>query len=141
MIELDVSLDNFSYPIIIGENIIAGSSSRIKSLKTAGKCLLVTDDNVAKLYGSILQEGILNTGLKVEVAVVRHGENAKSFKVAEEVFSQAIIAGLDRKSPIIALGGGVIGDLAGFIAATYLRGVPFMQIPTSLLAGRFKCRR
>ena len=81
-----------------------------------------------------LSEGFTKAGFNAKIAIIPAGEQSKSLSVAETLYTQAIEHGLDRKSPIIALGGGVVGDLAGFIAATFMRGVPFIQMPTSLLA-------
>jgi 3-dehydroquinate synthase len=98
------------------------------------KTLIVTDANVSPLYAGILADSLTTAGFTPHILVVEPGEGSKSLATADKVFTKAISAGFDRRSPIIALGGGVIGDLAGFVAATYLRGVPFIQVPTTLLA-------
>ncbi|BBB93308.1 MAG TPA: 3-dehydroquinate synthase [Methylomusa anaerophila] len=134
MAEVTVNLGNDSYLI----EIIPGSISQIgKSLNRmpfTRKALVVTDDTVGALYGKDVLDSLTGAGYTREIMYVRPGESSKSIKVMEEIYTKAIAMGLDRKSPIIALGGGVVGDLTGFAAATYLRGVPFIQVPTTLLA-------
>lgn len=100
----------------------------------AGNTLVVTDENVRPLYGEAVKNALEAAGWQVRMAVVPAGESAKTFCWAQRLYDEALLAGIDRKRPIIALGGGVVGDLAGFVAATFLRGVPFVQLPTTLLA-------
>ncbi|MDG5787595.1 3-dehydroquinate synthase [Evansella sp. AB-P1] len=95
--------------------------------------LIITDDKVASLFLDDVVKSF-PVGTKVESVIVPHGEKAKSFNQFENVLTAALEYNLDRKSMIIALGGGVVGDLAGFVAATYMRGIPFVQMPTTLLA-------
>ena len=87
-----------------------------------------------KIYSGEISLILESAGLDVHLVTIPAGENSKSLAEAEKIYTAAIEFGLDRKSAIFALGGGVVGDLTGFVAATYLRGVPFIQIPTSLLA-------
>ncbi len=98
------------------------------------KLLVVCDENVYRLYYPIMDNMLSKYGYKHSVAVVPPGEDTKSLKHANSLYTAALDAHLDRDSTIIALGGGVVGDLAGFIAATYMRGIGFIQIPTTLLA-------
>ena len=115
-----VDLGAKSYEIFIGENILSGVENFL-----SGKALLVTQKNILDLC---------KENFPYEVALIPDGETSKSLSVAEKVFTRAIESGLDRKSVIIALGGGVVGDLAGFVAATFMRGINLIQIPTTLLA-------
>ncbi|MBQ6130908.1 MAG: 3-dehydroquinate synthase [Selenomonadaceae bacterium] len=115
-----VDLGAKSYEIFIGKDIL-GSVEKFVS----GKALLVTQENIFKLCGE---------KFPYEVALIPDGETSKSLGEAEKLFTRAIEAGLDRKSVVIALGGGVVGDLAGFVAATFMRGINLIQIPTTLLA-------
>ena len=115
-----VDLGAKSYEIFIGENILSGVENFV-----SGKALLVTQKNILDLC---------KENFPYEVALIPDGETSKSLSVAEKVFTRAIEAGLDRKSVIIALGGGVVGDLAGFVAATFMRGINLIQVPTTLLA-------
>ena len=113
-----VDLGAASYEIFIGENILGGVEKFVK-----GKALLVTQKNIP-----------CAEKFPYEVAFIPDGEIFKSLGEAEKLYTRAIEAGLDRKSVVIALGGGVVGDLAGFVAATFMRGINFIQIPTTLLA-------
>ena len=134
MRKVKVNLAENSYDIFIGENLENAFSKLITTAKFSAKVLVISDENVGKVYGPKLMQLLNKEGLTAELYLVEAGEHSKSLEVAEKIYSKAITMGLDRKSAIFALGGGVVGDLAGFIAATYLRGVPFVQLPTSLLA-------
>ena len=133
MAKLHVDLPQHGYDIFIGVSL---AEALTPFLAAAGysKALIVSDTNVGKLYMSTLQDILAAVGLPAEQVRVPAGETAKSLAEAEKIYTRAIEAGLDRRSAIFALGGGVVGDLAGFIAATYMRGVSFLQVPTSLLA-------
>lgn len=134
MAEVRVNLAANSYTIHIGTDIAGDVSRLLASLGFIDKLLVVTDDNVGKIYGDDVIKNLRKDGFLAELFCVRPGEDSKAINVAMDLYTKAITMGLDRKSPIVALGGGVVGDLAGFVAATYLRGVPFIQMPTSLLA-------
>ena len=134
MRKVRVDLGEKSYDIVIGYGIEQEIKDFVTSAGYSSKALLITDTHVGPLYGKKVQELLSETGLTVTMVQIPAGESSKNLTVANEVFTRAIELGLDRKSPIFALGGGVVGDLAGFIAATYMRGVPFIQVPTSLLA-------
>lgn len=134
MREVKVELGEKSYSIYIGYGLEEELQAFVRRAGFSPKALLVTDTNVGPLYGSKVKKLLQAAGLQVEIAQVPAGESSKCLAVAEGLYTKAIELGLDRKSPIFALGGGVVGDLAGFIAATYMRGVPFVQLPTSLLA-------
>jgi len=135
-----VDLAEKSYPIFLDDNwntlfekARACLENRQGSLK-GRKMLIITDENVHELYHNPVKEAFETWGMVTATAVVPPGEASKSLQQAEELYTKALEAGLDRHSLIAALGGGVIGDLAGFTASTYMRGIPFIQIPTSLLA-------
>ena len=129
-----VELGSNSYDIYIGSVINDELKRFIDGTKFSKKALLVSDTNVEKIFGSKIKHILESSGLEVKLVTIPAGETSKSLVEAEKIYTEAIEFGLDRKSAIFALGGGVVGDLTGFIAATYLRGVPFVQIPTSLLA-------
>ena len=131
---VDVALGNRSYGIVIGSGLADDITSFVRAAGYSAHGMIVTDTNIAPLYAAQTAELLARAGIRAEVVSVPAGESAKSLTQANELFTRAIEMGLDRKSPIIALGGGVVGDLAGFVAATYMRGVPFIQLPTSLLA-------
>ncbi len=129
-----VDLGEKSYDIIIGHDLKTQISDFVKKQNFSKNALIITDTNIAPLYADKVKSILETADLDVEIAVIPAGEQSKSLTVAEELYTKAIEHGLDRKSPIFALGGGVVGDLGGFIAATFMRGVPFIQMPTSLLA-------
>ncbi len=135
---IPVQLDKRSYSIYLDDNwdsLFQEGFSGIQMKDESGKkLLLITDKNVAHWYYQSVAAQFEDLGFSITAAIVKPGESAKTLKAAEKLYDIALAANLDRKSLIAALGGGVIGDLAGFIAATYMRGVPFIQIPTSLLA-------
>lgn len=134
MREVRVDLPERGYDILIGENLQEPFAAFFREASFSSKALIVSDANVGKRYAGALAELLRAGGREAGVFLLPAGENAKSLAQAERVYTRAIEIGLDRKSAIVALGGGVVGDLAGFIAATYMRGVPFVQVPTSLLA-------
>ncbi|MDR3565097.1 MAG: 3-dehydroquinate synthase [Negativicutes bacterium] len=134
MSEVRVDLPNGRYTIYIEPTGIDRLGVLVKQLKLADRALVVTDDHVGALYGRQVLRSLGEAGIEAELESVLPGEGAKDLTVAMKLYTKAIAMELDRKSPIIALGGGVVGDLAGFVAATYMRGVPFIQVPTSLLA-------
>lgn len=129
-----VELGPDSYDIVIGSNALDSLPDFVAKKEYSRSALIVTDTNVGPLYGEKVESLLAGAGIRAAVAAIPAGESSKSLTVVEEVFTRAIEGGLDRRSPVIALGGGVVGDLGGFIAAAYMRGVPFIQIPTSLLA-------
>lgn len=134
MEEVRVKVGQDGYSIYIGQHTLAQLGNLMGRNGLTGKALVLTDAQVGALYGEQVLGILTEAGFTAELFAVPPGEDSKSLAVAETVFSKAITMGLDRKSVIVALGGGVVGDLAGFIAATYLRGIPFVQVPTTLLA-------
>ena len=134
MRKVSVDLPSNGYDILIGEGLDAEIASFFESADFSSRVLILSDTNVGKLYADSLAKLLQRAGKQTAVHLVPAGESSKSLAEAERVYTKAIEQRLDRKSAIVALGGGVVGDLAGFIAATYMRGVPFVQIPTSLLA-------
>ena len=133
MTKVRVDLGADSYDIFIGEKILGNIGKFIEESNFTQKVLIVTDTNGEKFLDNLTDE-LTAHEINFEVAVIPAGEPSKNLREVEKIYTQAIEFGLDRKSPIIAFGGGVVGDLAGFVAATYLRGVPFIQVPTTLLA-------
>ena len=123
-----------SYDIIIGENILPEAGERIRSLPDVRQAVIVSDDLVFPLYGKVVSESLEAAGIYTESYVFPHGENSKSLSVYEQVMEYLCACHLTRSDALIALGGGVTGDLTGFAAATYQRGIRFIQIPTTLLA-------
>jgi 3-dehydroquinate synthase len=130
---VDVSLGDRSYDIEIGAEL-GKVGARIQGLGLGSKIALVTNPTVKKLYGQRLVDGLKAAGFLVLSIEVPDGEQYKNLDWANAVYTALLTNGFDRKSALIALGGGVIGDLTGFAAATFMRGVPFIQVPTTLLA-------
>lgn len=133
---LQVDLGERSYPIYIGSGLLARSGEFFIEHKLSMKSpvLIVTDDNVAPLYLHVVEASLQKAGYRTVSVTVVAGEKSKSLEVYENLMTAAIEGGLDRRSVVVALGGGVVGDLAGFVAATYMRGVAFVQMPTTILA-------
>lgn len=124
-----------SYRIQIQSGLLQEAAPFLLSLfNQRAKLLLVSDSNTRHLFGDEMAQHLSEAGFSVYPFTVQEGEHAKSLSVAESLFSYAIEVGLSREDVMIALGGGVVGDLVGFCAATYFRGIPFVQIPTTLLA-------
>jgi 3-dehydroquinate synthase len=129
-----VPLGDRSYEILIGSKLLDSLGDRCRRVKLNGRCAVVTDSNVGPKYADVCIASLKRAGFTPTVITIPAGEAAKSLTVAGQVYDQLARHRLERKSFIIALGGGVVGDLAGFVAATYLRGIPFVQVPTTLLA-------
>ncbi|MFC7682024.1 3-dehydroquinate synthase [Paenibacillus sp. GCM10028914] len=133
---LQVELGDRSYPIYIGSGLLnqIGDLSIKHGISVQSTHLIVTDEQVASHYLKKVENLMAEAGFKTVSHVVPSGESSKSLAVFEQVMTTAIQGKLDRSSAVFALGGGVVGDLAGFVAATYMRGVTFVQIPTTILA-------
>ena len=134
MRELLVNLGENSYKIEIEKGIIKDIPRRIRKIFNGEKIFIITDKNVDKYYGDIVLNSLKKDGFNVAKYCIEPGEESKSFDTLLEIYDKLLDFKLTRKDLIITLGGGVIGDLGGFVAATFLRGVSFVQIPTSLLA-------
>src|SRR5258708_7258144 len=131
---IKVPLGVRSYTISIGSNLLSRLGQECKRLYLGQRCAVITDRNVAPHYGQAAVENLEAAGFEPTLITVPAGESAKSLKVVASCYDQLAEARLERKSFVVALGGGVVGDLAGFVAATFLRGIDFVQIPTTLLA-------
>lgn len=131
---LDVGLGDRSYPIFIEDGIMATVGADLAKRKIAKRFAVIADDNVARLYGSTLMRSLSEAGIAAELLTFPQGEASKNLQVFAGLASRLAQLGIDRKDGLIALGGGVTGDLTGFLAASYLRGLPFVQVPTTLLS-------
>lgn len=134
MKELQVNLLNATYNIKIEKNLLNRLGKEVLKLYKGEKIVVITDDNVNSFYGAAVENSLKAEGYNTLKIVLKPGEKTKSFDYLMEVYNKLIAFKVNRGSLILALGGGVIGDLAGFCAATFLRGVPYIQVPTSLLA-------
>ncbi|HEU5047167.1 MAG TPA: 3-dehydroquinate synthase [Rickettsiales bacterium] len=131
---LRVELGSRSYDIAIGEGLIGRAGELMSPLLKRKKTIIICDDTVAKLYLETLQASLTAQGITHNAVVLPHGEQTKSFSELEKLMEKLLDFAPDRNVTLIALGGGVIGDITGFAASILLRGVDFIQIPTTLLA-------
>lgn len=130
--ELTVNLKKHSYPIYIENGILPSAGKYISQFFSGRKIMIISDDNVFPLYGNQVLDSL--SSYECHTLILPHGEKTKNFHTLPAVYSALLDSKLTRSDLIIALGGGVIGDLAGFAASSYLRGIKLVQIPTSLLA-------
>lgn len=131
---VQVPLGNRSYEIQVGTRLIATLGERCRRLKIGTRCAVITDTNVGAHYAEAAIKSLKIAGFTPMLITVEAGETSKSLATVQKCYDQLAAHRIERKSFLIALGGGVVGDLAGFVAATYLRGIAFVQVPTSLLA-------
>lgn len=131
---ITVQLPNVAYDIQIERGLLKNAGEEIKKVYNGNRVYIVTDTNVAPLYLHTVQTSLQQQGYETFAYVIQAGEESKSFQELQGIYHYLIENGASRKDLLIALGGGVIGDMTGFAAASYMRGIPFVQIPTSLLA-------
>ncbi len=132
--DVHVNLGDRSYPIHIGSGILDSLGESCKAAGLKGRCLVVTDETVAPLYAARAVQSLEKSGFKPALEILPAGETTKCQAQLMKLYSRAAAHGLDRKCFMVALGGGVIGDLTGYAAASWLRGIRFVQVPTTLLA-------
>jgi len=133
-VEIPVELGDDSYTIHIGKGLLEAVGD-IAALDQAGRrAAVITDDNLAELYASAVAESLERAGWDAHLFAVPSGEGSKTLGTAGQLCEQLAEAGLDRSSVVFAVGGGMVGDLAGFVAAVFMRGLEFVQVPTTLLA-------
>lgn len=123
-----------SYPVFIGWNLLPELGRKMQNIGLSGNVYLISDDGVFPLYGAQVADSLQQVGFVVNSFVVPQGEKSKSIEVAVEIYDWLVERYAERGHVIAALGGGMVGDLAGFVAATFLRGLPLVQVPTSLVA-------
>ena len=129
-----VALGTRAYEIVIGRGVLSSLGARIKALRPGAKVAIVTDENVAKLHLAAAEAALKAAGIESAAIIVPPGEGSKNYATFEKVCEAVIAAKIERNDLIVALGGGVIGDLAGYVAASVRRGLDFVQVPTSLLS-------
>lgn len=134
MIQLLASTRSKEYPIFLSSGALENTGSLWKSQGRQGKVVIITDSNVADIYLSNVQDIFGDAGFGISSVVVEAGEEAKSIARASELYSRLYGLKIRRRDTVCALGGGVVGDLAGFVASTYMRGIGLIQIPTTLLS-------
>ena len=134
MKKVEVELRSNGYEIRIGSGLLTQVGRWLRETGLSGKAVIITDTTVRGLYADALTGGLADDGFRVEVLEVPAGEEQKTLETAGKLYQRLTGAYAERTTPVLALGGGVVGDLAGFVAATYMRGVPLVQVPTTLLA-------
>ncbi len=134
MPKITVQLEDRSYPIVIENGLLDTVGARLASLGFVGQAVVVTNSVVNALYAKRFMSCLKRAGLSPFAITLPDGERYKTLKTVSSVYDALVKHRVERTTPVIALGGGVIGDMAGFVAATYLRGVPFIQVPTTLLS-------
>lgn len=133
MQEVTINLGDRSYPIRIGADLLSRTSS-FEGLPRASRALIVSNTTVAPRYAAALRTALADHYSHIHEVLLPDGEEHKNWQTLQLIFSKLLEHGCDRKTVLFALGGGVVGDMTGFAAATYMRGVPFVQVPTTLLA-------
>ena len=131
---LAVRLASSQYDVVVGENLLGRAGALLAPVLPQKRAVVVTDATVAALHLPALLDGLAETGIRAQTVVVAPGEASKSVAGFTHVVESLLDAGVERRTTVIALGGGVVGDLAGFAAAVTLRGLPFVQVPTTLLS-------
>ncbi len=134
MKQLEVGLEGRAYPILIKEGVLSEIGQELKLRQIAKRYIIIADTNVAEIFGGHLVESLRNADIPVDLLTFPHGEASKNLATVGKLSSDLAQLGVDRQDALIALGGGVTGDITGFLAAIYMRGISFIQVPTSLLA-------
>lgn len=131
---VQVGLGERSYPIVIGSAVLDTVGPWLREARIGFRYAIVTDDVVGPLYGEQVAQSLRSAGIDCELITFAHGEASKQLTTIEQMASELAERGFDRGDALLALGGGVAGDMAGFLASIYLRSIPFVQVPTTLLA-------
>jgi 3-dehydroquinate synthase len=134
VISIKVRAGAQGYDVVVGSSLLGQTGALVSQKLKGPACAIISDDNVAGRFAQTVQDSLTGTGCQPALITIRPGEASKTMSGAESICGQMIEAGLDRSSFVVALGGGMVGDLAGFVAAIYHRGIPWVQIPTTLLA-------
>ncbi|CAN5441980.1 3-dehydroquinate synthase [soil metagenome] len=139
MKSIEVRAGRQRYEVLIGSGLLPGIGLIVRQLFRGSRCAVVTDGNVAPLYGEVVCASLREANFQPQLIIVPPGESSKSLDQAGALCDEFGAAGLDRSSFLVSLGGGVIGDLTGFVASIYLRGIPYLSLPTTLLAQVDSC--
>jgi 3-dehydroquinate synthase len=133
-VTLNVGLEEHSYPIHIGARCLDALPDYLSQIYFPSTLTVITNDTVNNLFGDILLSILEDVGNTVSIITIEDGEQYKSFSTLSYIYDELVSYNVDRSSGIIAFGGGVVGDIAGFAAATFMRGIPYVQVPTTLLS-------
>ncbi|WP_368488618.1 3-dehydroquinate synthase [Clostridium sp. BJN0013] len=131
---IDINVKEKNYRIYIKKDVLSSIGEKLRPIYQGKSIAIITDTNVEKLYMKILKKSLLDSGFTVKIISIEPGEKSKNLATLERVYGELCKFQIRRKDIIISLGGGVVGDLSGFAASTYLRGINYIQVPTSLLA-------
>jgi 3-dehydroquinate synthase len=131
---ITISAGKQHYRVLIGDALLEQIGAHVRRHLRCENCAIISDSNVARLFAKRVNESLVSANLRPTLITIPQGEKSKTLEQAGAICDQMIAAGLDRQSFVIGLGGGVIGDISGFVAAIYHRGIPHVQIPTTLLA-------
>lgn len=131
---LNVNLAENSYDIVIERGVLASIGEKCRAVGLNGVAAVITNPTVAALYGACVISSLEASGYPVALIEMPDGEEYKNSSTLNQIYDDLLLAGIDRSSFVVALGGGVVGDVAGYTAATWMRGLPFVQVPTTLLA-------
>ena len=133
--EIEVmAADGSSYTVCVGKGALDGFGERVRALKPDARAVVISDETVGPVYGKIVKKRLKTAGFEVHDLLVPAGEKSKTLEYADELWQALAAYGMGREDLVVAVGGGVVGDLAGFVAACYMRGIDFVQVPTTLLA-------
>jgi 3-dehydroquinate synthase len=130
----EIRAGSHAYQVLIGPDLLKAAGDLIKERSNAGSCVIISDVNVGPRFGPILEQSLRSAGFEPTMIAVAAGESSKTLEQAGKICDRMFAAGLDRQSWVIGLGGGVVGDLSGFVASIFERGIPHVQVPTTLLA-------
>ncbi|MFC1482075.1 3-dehydroquinate synthase [Candidatus Neomarinimicrobiota bacterium] len=134
MKRLELDLGQHSYPILVGTNCMAELPLTLGALNISGKLGIISSEDIFALHGDTLVKSLTESGYSVDTFLIEAGEASKSLATVERLYGELLSAKFDRSNTLVALGGGVVGDITGFVAATLFRGINFVQVPTTLLA-------
>jgi len=131
---MQIRVGNWKYQAVVGSKLLEKGGLRIRKVLRGPHCAIISDSNVAPLFGDRIRQRLTSSGFQPALITIPAGETSKTLEQVGAICDQMIAAGLDRQSFVIGLGGGMVGDISGFVAAIYERGIPHVQIPTTLLA-------
>ena len=134
MKKLRLALKHCTSEIVIGQEILPKLGRYLVEARTNRRVVVICDTSVSRIYGAVIKHSLRSSGFKSDIIVIPSGEKVKTLELAKKLYKKFLDIKVHRDSTVIALGGGVVGDLSGFVAATYMRGVDFVQVPTTLLA-------
>jgi 3-dehydroquinate synthase len=134
MFQIELNLPQHQYNIYIEDNLIKKTSEIISKLFKTKKVVIITDSNVHGIYGRVVEENLINDGFDTQSIILKPGEESKSITSLEHIYNKLLDYSANRDTLLVALGGGVVGDITGFAASTFLRGIKYIQIPTSVIA-------